>query len=182
MKKILLSLALLAGAQALKAQETLPALQKGKWFVETNLSPFSINRTTGFSFASNDGVNEWAVGGEAGFFAADKFAVKIGLGVNGAGVNGNVNGFGGSGETITILNYKIGAKYYVANVLPLQIDFGGLNSEGENATLLGLQAGYAWFVKDNIAIEPAVRYDHGLNDIASNAKTVSVRIGFSLHF
>lgn len=173
MKKILFTLAFFGLAYTVKAQETHPALQKGKWLVETNLSPFGLNRTTGFSFASNDGSNEWSIGGETGYFAADKLAIKLGLGVNGAG---------GDGETVTLLNYKIGAKYYVANVLPIQVDFGGLNSEGENFTLLGMQLGYAWFVKDNIAIEPAVRYDHGLNDNASNAKTVSARIGFSLHF
>lgn len=173
MKKILFALAFCGTTLAVNAQDTHPSLQKGKWLVETNLSPFSLNRTTGFSFASNDGNNEWSVGGEAGFFAADKLAIKLGLGVNGVG---------GDVESATVLNYKIGAKYYVANVLPIQVDFGGLNSEGDNATLLGLQLGYAWFVKDNIAIEPSVRYDHGLNDNSSNVKTVSARIGFSLHF
>jgi hypothetical protein len=176
MKKILLSTMLLFAASA-QAQETLPALTKGKFMVETNLSPFSMIKTTGFSLASNDGSTEWGVGGEAGYFAADKLAVKFGLGIYGAAID-----YGFGKETSTAVSYKIGAKYYVANNFPFQLDLGGLNSEGENALLLGAQVGYAWFLKDNISIEPGIRYDHGLDDNASGVKTVSAKIGFSLYF
>ena len=41
---------------------------------------------------------------------------------------------------------------------------------------------HSYFVKDNIAIEPAVRHDRGLNDNADGVKTFSVRVAFSLHF
>lgn len=177
MKKVLLTLAITSALFCAQAQQTHPSLEKGKWFVETNLSPFSLNRTTGLSFASNDGSTEWSFGGEAGIFAADKLAVKLGLGVNGT----SYDSYGGT-ETETVLSYKIGAKYFISNVVPIQIDFGGLNSDGENAVTLGTQIGYAWFIKDNIALEPALRYDHGLNDNASEVKTLSARIGFSLFF
>ena len=174
MKKLLFVAAFAFAAQFAQAQETLPALQKGKWLVETNLSPFSLTKTTGLSYMSNDGNSEWAVGGEAGYFAADKLAIKLGLGIYGQKYEGL--------DSETALSYKIGAKYYISNILPIQVDFGGINSDGDNATILGAQIGYAWFVRDNISIEPGVRYDHGLNDIASDIKTFSARIGFSLHF
>ncbi|OOG15782.1 hypothetical protein BWD42_24200 [Sphingobacterium sp. CZ-UAM] len=45
------------------------------------------------------------------------------------------------------------------------ISIGGVKSSGsKNAYIFGGQLGYAFIVKDNIAIEPAVRYDRGLND------------------
>lgn len=178
MKKTLLSLGaavmLFTGA---KAQETLRALSKGSVMIETSLSPYSMLKTTGFGFASNDGISEWSVGGEGGYFVADKFSVKLGLGVLGV-----TQDFGGGKETDTALSYKIGAKYYATNQFPFQVDLGGINSDGENGLLLGVQAGYAWFLKENIALEPGVRYDHGLNDNFSEIKTVSVKLGFSLHF
>ncbi|MGJ1194501.1 hypothetical protein [Sphingobacterium siyangense] len=78
--------------------------------------------------------------------------------------------------------YKAGLKYYIINQFPVQVDLGGINSGGENAFIFGGQLGYALFLKENIAIEPAVHYDHGFNDNADGINAFSARIGFSLHF
>jgi len=43
----------LLGLQTVSAQETPTAISKGKWMVETNLSPLTGLSTSGFSFYSN---------------------------------------------------------------------------------------------------------------------------------
>jgi hypothetical protein len=73
-------------------------------------------------------------------------------------------------------------KYYIINQLPIQVDLREINSGGENAFIFSEQWGYALFVKENIAIEPTVRYDHGLNHNADGIHAFSAWIGFSLHF
>ncbi|UIR57357.1 porin family protein [Sphingobacterium sp. SRCM116780] len=165
------------------AQETHPAIQKGKWMVETNLSPISGLSTSGFSLLTNDGNTSWSIGGETGYFFQDKLAVKVGLGYISQKIGDiSLGDYTVEGSTQNMFTYKAGLKYYISNVLPVQVDLGGLSQDGENALLLGGQVGYAIFVKDNIAIEPAVRYDHGLNDNATGVKAFSARVGFSLHF
>lgn len=177
MKKFLLAIALMASSYGVHAQEAVSPLNKGNWLIETSLSPFSLTNTSGLSFKYNDKDYEWSIGGEGGYFIQNNLALKAGLGV--LSIN---NTIGDGSITDTYLSYKVGAKYYFKYVIPLQIDFGGITTSEDNSLFAGIQAGYAWFVKDNIAIEPSLRYDHGLNNTASDIRTVSARIGFSLFF
>ncbi|WP_426790197.1 hypothetical protein [Sphingobacterium sp. WOUb80] len=182
MKRIFLMALTCLGMQALFAQETPSAVSKGKWMVETNLSPLTGLSTSGFSFYSNNGARVWSVGGEAGYFVQDRLAIKAGLGFSGQKYTFDIDGQNIELNATHSFIYKGGLKYYIINQLPVQVDLGGINSGGENAFIFGGQLGYALFVKENIAIEPAVRYDHGLNDNADGINAFSARIGFSLHF
>ncbi|WP_224489946.1 hypothetical protein [Robertkochia flava] len=120
-----------------------------------------------------DGTTIWNIGAEGGYFVADDLAVKLGLGY---GDNSNSPGF---------FSYKGGAKYYIKGVVPVQVDLNGISSkifDNYNPLFLGIQGGYAWFVADNIAVEPGLRYDFGLNDDAEASEGVAFNIGFSLYF
>jgi hypothetical protein len=182
MKRIFFIALTFFSMQTISAQETPTAISKGKWMVETNLSPLTGLSTSGFSFYSNNGARLWSVGGEAGYFFQDKLAIKAGLGFSGQKYAFNFDGQKIELNSTHSFIYKAGLKYYIINQLPVQVDLGGINSGGENAFIFGGQLGYALFVKENIAIEPAVRYDHGLNDNADGINAFSARIGFSLHF
>jgi hypothetical protein len=176
MKKLFL-VGALALFGAVNAQTVNPTLAKGKWLVEANtnfgvLSPAN----TSIGFISSDGSSLFKIGGEAGYFIANNLALKVGLGVTSVTDDGYYEG----SETATGFNYKIGAKYYIASMFPVQVDFNGLSSEGESINAVGFQGGYAWFVAPNISIEPGVRYDLGLAD--GSTGVFSGNVGFALHF
>lgn len=176
MKKLVL-----AGAVALfgmmSAQTQNPALVKGKWLVEanTNFGVLSPSNTS-IGFYTNDGNSLFKIGGEAGYFVANNLALKVGLGVTSI----TTKDFFGDKETATAFNYKIGAKYYIASMFPVQVDFNGISSEGENINAVGFQGGYAWFVSPNISIEPGIRYDLGTAE--GSTGIFSGNVGFALHF
>ncbi len=180
MKKILLvaGLAVFGTASAQMSQN--PALTKGKWLVEANtnfgvLSPAN----TSIGFYSNDGNSLFKIGGEGGYFVVDNLAVKIGLGVT--SITEEYYGYYGvTSETSTAFNYKVGLKYYIASMFPVQVDFNGISSEGESINAVGFQGGYAWFVAPNISIEPGLRYDLGTAEGSSGI--FSGNVGFALHF
>jgi len=183
MKRILLTVLTYLGLNSLYAQETPAALSKGKWMIETNLSPIGGLSTSGFSFMSNNGTKSLSAGGEAGYFIQDNLAIKAGLGIMSYKSKISIGDEQIELGKQTSFTYKLGMKYYIISALPIQVDIGGVKSSGlENAFIFGGQLGYAFFIKDNIAIEPALRYDRGLNDSAEGVKTFSARVGFSLHF
>ena len=68
----------------------------------------------------------------------------------------------------------------------MQVDLTGASSDdflgNENPLWLGLQGGYAWFVADNISIEPGLRYNLSLNEDFTDEGLFEFRIGFALHF
>lgn len=172
MKKVFLigALALFAGVNA---QVQNDALVKGKWLVEANtnfgvLSPAN----TSIGFYTQDGNSLFKVGGEAGYFVMNNLAIKAGLGITTASVKG--------GDSSTMFNYKVGAKYYIASMFPVQVDLSGVSSEGLNVNAVGFQGGYAWFVAPNISIEPGLRYDLGTEK--GSEGIFSGNVGFALHF
>ncbi len=81
-------------------------------------------------------------------------------------------------------SYKIGAKYYINSMIPIQLDLTGasLKDKPENPLWLGVQGGYAIFVGDNVSIEPGLRYDFSLNDNFNDKGIFELRLGFALHF
>lgn len=126
----------LLGLQTVSAQETPTAISKGKWMVETNLSPLTGLSTSGFSFYSNNGAQLWSVGGEAGYFFQDKLAVKAGLGFTGQRYVFDFDGQKIELNSTHSFIYKAGLKYYIINQFPVQVDLGGINSGGEKLSLL----------------------------------------------
>ena len=155
MRKIIvlaLALAISAGTYA--------QTEEGSFLIEANTSFASIGGVlgggTGFTLSSTDGSTIWNIGGEGGYFVKDNLALKFGLGY------GDIDG-------ITLFSWRVGAKYYVNNSIPFQVDFTGQNSDelffGENSTYLGLQGGYAIFIGESkrVSFEPSLRYNISLN-------------------
>ncbi|ADY28033.1 hypothetical protein [Cellulophaga lytica] len=149
---------------------------QGKWLIEANTGFGSASAAnTGFSLTSVDGNTSWNLGAEGGYFVADDLAVKVGLGY---GDNGS------DGPASSTFSYKVGAKYYIASMIPVQVDYSGASIKDfdENPSYLGLQGGYAIFLGENVSIEPGLRYDISMNDDYSDEGIFQVRIGFALHF
>ena len=132
---------------------------KGKWLVEDNTGNAMLG-TTGFYYSSQDGNSEYNVGLDGGYFIMDDLAIKAGLGFGGVSFDG------GSASAFA---YRLGAKYYVKSMIPVTLDLTGASGDavevaGETPMWLGVGAGYAWFIGNNVSIEPGLRYNHSLND------------------
>jgi hypothetical protein len=148
------------------------ALSKGSWVIEANTGfGASSAANTNFNLTSQDGTTTWGLGGEVGYFVADDLAVKVGLGYNDL-------------DYTSSFSYKVGAKYYVSSIIPVQIDLAGASIKDfdENPLWLGIQGGYAIFVADNISIEPGLRYNLSLNDDYTDEGVLQFNVGFALHF
>ena len=173
MKKLLLVIAMVAAGFTANAQDGQTA--KGTWLVEGNTGFGSAGHSagTGFMLSSIDtpagSTTIWNVGAEAGYFIMDDLAVKFGLGYGDLG--------GDDGQ----FSYKIGAKYYINSMIPVQIDYTGASIGDVNTSFLGLQAGYAIFLGDMVSIEPGLRYNLGLGD-SEDVNVFELNIGFALHF
>ncbi|APY06976.1 hypothetical protein BWZ20_01095 [Winogradskyella sp. J14-2] len=181
MKKLFLAAFAVFAFASVSAQDgdSSSALTKGSWLVEANTgfgggaTGAAHRSTTSFGLTSIDGTTIWSIGGEAGYFVMDDLAIKLGLGYN---------DFDGASS----FSYKLGAKYYIASQFPVQLDFTGASGDdvfGDESPLwLGIQGGYAWFVADNISIEPGLRYNHSLNEDFTDEGVLELNIGFALHF
>lgn len=92
--------------------------------------------------------------------------------------------FDGSDDAVTSFNWKVGAKYYINSQFPVQVDLNGSSNDGFSHLFLGIQGGYAWFVADNVIIEPELRYGLGLNEEAGDGdrNPCSINIGFAFFF
>jgi hypothetical protein len=180
MKKIILTVAAVFALSFANAQDkkesTGGQTSKGKWLVEANTGNAMLG-TTGFYFKSTDGESTYNVGFDGGYFIMDDLALKAGLGYG-----------GDSAESTSAFSYRLGAKYYVKSMIPVTVDLTGAsgdaveNAAGETPMWLGLGAGYAWFVSDNISIEPGLRYNMSLNDKYTDEAVLQFNIGFALHF
>lgn len=171
MKKIILAAIAVMTVGFASAQEQT---KKGKYLIEGNTS-FGATGTgnTGFALSTEDGTTAWNIGAEGGYFVMDNLAVKAGLGYGDTGAD-----YGGS-----IFSYKVGAKYYVINKIPFEVSYTGasVKDADENPSYLGIQGGYAWFIGNNISIEPGVRYNVTLNEDFGK-DVFQFNIGFALHF
>lgn len=174
MKKFILTAAFAVGALLSTNAQDNDALAKGKWLVEANTGFGEASRAnTSFNFLSIDGESAWGIGAEGGYFVIDNLAVKAGLGY--------ADGFGDDDGTF---NWKVGAKYYIASQFPVQVDVNGSSVDGFSPLFVGIQGGYAWFVADNVSIEPGIRYGLGLNEEAGDGdfNPLSLNIGFAIFF
>lgn len=145
------------------------ALKLGLGFGNYATGPTST-RTEG---GEGSGSGEAAEGGNGGGEAAEGSASSVG-GTGGA----SIAGLG------AILSYKLGIKYYLQDIIPIQIDFSGTNVNNYNHEL-GFQAGYAFFLGKvkNISIEPGLRYSIPLsNKTGTIDNQFQMNVGFSYHF
>ncbi len=168
MKKLLLVIAIVAAGFTANAQESNGQTAKGKFLIEGNTGFGGAHAaSTGFYLSSSDGNTAYNLGLEGGYFVMDDLAVKVGLGYGDQGIDGVDGNF----------SYKVGAKYYISSIIPVQIDYSGNTND---ASYLGLQAGYAIFLGDMVSIEPGVKYNYGLGDSKDN-NVFQFNIGFALH-
>ncbi|MFH7018164.1 hypothetical protein [Flavobacterium sp. FlaQc-47] len=171
MKKIILAAIAVMTVSFANAQEQT---KKGKYLIEGNTS-FGPTGTgnTGFALSSEDGTTSWNIGAEGGYFVMDNLAVKAGLGYGDNGLD----------YASSIFSYKVGAKYYVINKIPVELSYTGasIKDAKENPSYLGIQGGYAWFIGKNVSVEPGLRYNITLNEDYGK-DVLQFNIGFALHF
>ncbi len=141
--------------------------EKGGWLIEANTGTATTGNTS-FSLSSSDGNTDWSIGADAGYFVMDNLAVKAGLGYSDAGDFAD-----------GVLVYKIGGKYYINGQIPVGLDFTGFSSDRNDGSWVGAQGGYAIFLGESVAIEPAVRYNFTLDE--SQAESIfQALVGFTL--
>lgn len=181
MKKIIFTVAAVfalgfANAQDKKESGNGGQTSKGKWLIEANTGNAMIGSTS-FSYVSSDGESTYNVGLDGGYFIIDDLAFKVGLGYGGDSVS-STNAF----------SYRLGAKYYVKSMIPVTLDVTGASGDavedfaGETPMWLGIGAGYAFFLGDNVSIEPGLRYNLSLNQDYTDKDVFQFNIGFALHF
>ena len=176
MKKIILTVAAVfalsfANAQD-KKEKSGTQTSEGKWVIEANTGSLATGNTA-FSYSSFDGSTSYNLGLDGGYFVMDNLAIKAGVGFGGSKPDG--------GSSTTSTTYKVGAQYYIMGNIPVGIDYTGYSSEGTNASWVGLEAGYAWFLGSNVAVTPKVRYNATLDDQKAKSGFQAL-IGFSLYF
>ncbi|WP_318311692.1 hypothetical protein [Flagellimonas crocea] len=177
MKKISLMLVAIIGFVFAGIAQDGTQTDKGSWLVEANTgfgggeTGLAHTANTSVRLTSIGDTTIWGIGGEGGYFFADNFAAKLGLGYS---------DFDGT----SVFTYKIGGKYYVDSTIPFQVDITGssVQDSSVNPLWLGLQGGYAIFVGEQISIEPGLRYNLSLNEDYTDEGILEFRIGFALHF
>lgn len=176
MKKYFIALTAILCCSYLSLAQDGSQTDKGSWLIEANtgfggdgLAAHSAN--TGFALISSGDTTIWSIGAEGGHFVADNLALKLGLGYT------DLDGS-------NLFTYKVGAKYYIINTIPVQLDLTGasLQDATENPLWIGLQGGYAFFLSDNISVEPGLRYNLSLNEDFTDDGIFEFRIGFALQF
>lgn len=180
MKKLLLSALAICAFSFANAQEDEKSTEgnqtaKGSILIEANTGFGSAHSgDTGFRLMSRDGETSYNIGLEGGYFVMDNLAVKAGLGYGGSSVEGS----------LSTISYKLGAKYYVMGMIPVSVDLNGASVEDadENPMYLGVGAGYALFLGNNVSVEPGVRYNATMNEDADPEGNFQLNIGFALHF
>ena len=167
MKKLFFTAAAVFALTIVNAQT-----EKGSILIETNISNQMIG-TTSFSLSSTDGETAYSLGIDGGYFIMDDLALKVGF------------GYADNSETdISTFSYRLGAKYYLMNKIPLTIDYTGatIKDVDENPSWLGIGAGYAVFIGSNVSLEPGLRYNLTMNDNFTEENLFQFNIGFALHF
>ncbi len=176
MKRLLLTAALAVFGLTSYAQDGGGgATDQGAIVIEVNTGfGESSTSNTGFSLRLIDGNTAYSLGGEVGYFILDDLALKAGLGYGDAGVDGIDGTF----------NWKVGGKYYIAGQFPVAVDANGSSGNDVSPLWIGIQGGYAWFVADNVSIEPGIRYGLGMNEDAGDGdfNVFGVNIGFNVFF
>jgi len=135
--------------------------------------------STSLQYVSTEDVNIYNIGIDGGYFIIDDLALKFGLGYGGYKVDTDHEDF-----KTNSFSYRLGAKYYVAETFPFQLDLTGasIKDADENPLWLGFQGGYAIFLGSDFSIEPALRYNISLNEEFSDKGIFQLNFVFSFYF
>lgn len=144
----------LTTAQEKKEWPNIAQTDKGKWFIQTDLTDaFSSsfkNPTTSFDTSGNFGLS-------GGYFIKKNFAITTSIGYLKKG-------------NYSLLAYNIGAKKYFKNNIFVSADVGGRHYKGSillqsrvtsiknNEFEAAVNIVYAWFIGDFLSIEPSLRF------------------------
>ncbi len=177
MKKLILTAAVALFAFTANAQEestTTSFTAKGRILVEANTGNETVGNT-GLYFSSLGDVSRFNIGFDGGYFIQDDLALKVGLGY---GMQDN------DGDETSSFSYRVGAKYYVKSKIPVTLDLTGSSVEDadEDPLWLGIGAGYAFFLGNNVSIEPGLRYNTSLNEDYTDEGGLQLNVGFVLSF
>lgn len=159
-------------------------------FAQTEKGAFRVGGAADLSFINSkfdgddDSTNNINLGVDAGYFVIDNLSINLGLGF----------GYTKIGDSnATAFGVNVGARYY----LPVKVFFDAafdltyskakindVSGDGLTGTGVTLMAGYAWFLNERIAIEPAIGYRLGLSnkDDGTKQNNFGVQIGFGLYF
>ena len=134
--------------------------------VTTNLNYTSTD------FDLDDNLNSLNINLNGGYFLASNFLAGGTFGYS-------ASGFGDLDNTATTLgiflrNYLNGAVFFGLGYESFNPD------EGSTLERIPVEAGYAAFLNDHVAIEPSITYSFGIGDIDANA--ISINIGFGIYF
>jgi hypothetical protein len=173
MKQIILAVTALFSFALATGQAKEGQVEKGKWLIEVNTGFGERVGNTSLSLTTSNGVTSYNIGAEGGYFIKNNLAIKLGLGYGDDGIQGHE----------TPIAYKIGAKYYIKSMIPVELSYNGVGfGEADlNPTYLGLQAGYALFLGKNVSIEPGVRYNFATHKQYYD-NNLQFNIGFVFHF
>lgn len=171
MKKITTILFALCAFAFANGQAKDGQLLKGKWLIEANTGFGNNVGSTAIYFSNSNGVSSFNIGAEGGYFIKDNLALKLGLGY------GEVDGVGDP------IAYKIGAKYYIKGMIPVELSYNGIGfgDADLNPTYVGAQIGYALFLGKNVSIEPGIRYNLATHKQFYD-NNLQLNIGFAIHF
>jgi hypothetical protein len=177
MKKLFLTGIAILGSALVQAQEQTA---KGKFLIEANTGFGNGVGSTAFYLNSQDGGTSYNIGVEGGYFVIDNLALKAGLGYGGFSPK--------EGDASSNIGYKIGAKYYVINTVPLELSYNGISRGSKSGnekdpSYIGFQGGYAVFLGENVSLEPGLRYNYSLLSKDDGGESnLQFNIGFALYF
>lgn len=121
-----------------------------------------------FSSVKFDGSDRFSIfdlGAKVGYFAIDNLAVGLDLGYQKI-------------DDISNTNFGIFGRYYYMGKFFGGAGFRITKFEGQDSqTTIPFEIGYAAFITENIAVEPAFNLSVG-----DNTNTFGLRVGFSLYF
>jgi hypothetical protein len=191
MKKIMILLSVVALSGTMFAQNQV---SRGWFLIEANTGNSTgvvstMISSTNFGFTKQDNYTRFSYGLDGGYCIMDNLALKAGLGYYSAKINFSDS----SVLKNSAISYRLGAKYYVMSKIPVTLDVTGQSGqsewdgvstkEDELPMWLGIGAGYAFFLGDNVSIEPGLRYNMNLNSAIEDLPAViQFNVGFALHF
>ncbi|MBB2144213.1 hypothetical protein GM921_01835 [Pedobacter sp. LMG 31464] len=169
MKKLLLSLALVAGLGFAASAQT----EKGTWMVGAQAANINYNTTSE--------VFSLSLSPQAGYFVKDNLAIGAKLGLNVASASGTTATSWGIGPFVR--GYFGGtekSKFFAEGNAGL----GGVSYSGASSTAynLGATLGYAYFITKNIGLETGLGYGYSNStDGGMGSSDLGLNLGFQIY-
>lgn len=132
-------------------------------FVKNNFYVGAGTSGLGFTTVEDSKSTSWNVGVQGGYFVIDRLAVVATASLEHFSKNDEVFTYGG------------GLKYYIEDLVPVQVDYLNKDHFGD---YLGFQGGYAFKVANNFTIEPNVKYNVNLATGGKNFTSGGVEFNY----